>query len=298
MQKYVFIVLFIILAYFPGLWTDSWLIEILFLWLMAIPLIYPVMAHLYPWNMRFFKRLSFHSVFMLLLIGGISWLNQDIMSKQGITNFSYRLANGAGPLRFIYQNYLLQHWIGKSLGLLPVEAQYSLYNLEDLRRIKDVSEAFKLGMRQELCPDIKEFECFKKIMQQLNQNPPMVTGISSLMLAGSTLLKEDRLRDTDERADFELFMNIFYLMESTEELLKAKATQARTVLKVAKSSQVAVIDQDLRRRALKSLEEKKKAIKLKGSDRLSQYRKGTLITIQEMTAFQKKIDAIDRGKFH
>lgn len=160
---------------------------------------------------RKLKKIGVHfgSVTGILLLLEVS--TNLMHQNRGIHQFSYQLGSTAGPFRVLVQNEPAQLLIKKSIAMFPYSTQYLIYAAEDAMRVVDIKSSIDFaGKKSHLCPQIDEYECFKKTFIATNLKSPFNTTGNILMVSvGSAIVNKDKIKKKDAKSILQALLRIF-----------------------------------------------------------------------------------------
>ncbi len=182
--------IFFFLSLFAGIFEESFLFQTVAIVACSILLI-PAYFDKLPGKWSVIRKLRTHFIFSLSVI---MLLNLGYTFRSGVKKenaFNYRFGHLSGPFRVLYSTPPFQFVIGKIYRFAPLRNRISIFQFEDVARIKsiqkEVNEDFSRSL---LCGNRDEANCFLNILRAtVKAHPPGTAGILAIYEDGTDILR-------------------------------------------------------------------------------------------------------------
>lgn len=187
------ITLFFLLTLFTGIFEDSFLFQSIAIIASSIILI-PLYFDKMPRKWSFLRKLRTHFVFAIAVV---SLLNVGYFFRAGVMKeraYDYQFGHLSGPFRTIYATLPFQFVIDQIYQQLPLDYRVSIYQFEDVARMRSINQEVSDNfVRELLCYEKDRKTCFMKIVKETAvKHPPGTAGTVVLYEQGSDILKSEK----------------------------------------------------------------------------------------------------------
>ncbi len=183
--------IFFFLSLFAGIFDESVVFQTIAIVACSV-LFIPAYFDKLPKKWSVIRKLRTHFLFSLSLI---MLLNLGYTFRSGVLKekaFNYRFGHLSGPFRVLYATQPFQFVIGKIYRLAPLRNRITIYQFEDVARVKliqkEVSDDFSRSL---LCRDKDEAACFVNIVKTSSAaHAPGTAGTLAIYEDGTDILRK------------------------------------------------------------------------------------------------------------